>query len=82
MRQAQTTSSHSLSTDIDDDDLDLTPNDRDDTKTRIRKAIAFVDKTGERPGTAASIYKVHLTSVCSALKRPKNRQYGGQNKIL
>jgi hypothetical protein len=59
------------------------PNQLEDLSTRLQQAKAFLtDNPTETRATAARIYKVKLSTLCSSLSRPQNKQHGGQNKVL
>ena len=62
---------------------DLTPNERDDDKTRLRKALQWLDENPkEKIATTARIFKVRRSRILYTLYRKGKGSYKGQNKIL
>ena len=62
---------------------DLTPNERDDDKTRLRKALQWLDENPkEKIATAARIFKVGRSRISHTLHRKGKGSHRGQNKIL
>ena len=60
-----------------------TPNSILDLQQRLRNARDFLQEhPNEKHNKACAINHVHPSTLTSFLKRPCNRQHGGQNRIL